>query len=132
MIKDTLKIRILNNLKPAFKTYLIVINNQMQKKEKLEEIKVLFKAIQEKKTCIKIEYQASTNFGSTKSYVKLQRGVEKEKKPFIDWPKYKKYSCKHPANHGSKYANKNYKKYHKKRYISWFHNSYTSLNKGKT
>ena len=36
-IKDALKIWILNNLGPAFKIYLIIVINWMQKDKKLEE-----------------------------------------------------------------------------------------------
>lgn len=53
IIENTLKIRILNNLSLVFKTYLIILNNQMQKYEKLKEDEVLFKAIEQEKTCIK-------------------------------------------------------------------------------
>lgn len=51
-IKDALKIWILNNLKSIFKTYLIIVNNQMQKNRKLEKVKVIFKTIEEKETSI--------------------------------------------------------------------------------
>lgn len=44
----------LDNLCLTFKTYLTVINDQMQKDEKLEKDKLLFKAIKKKKTCIKV------------------------------------------------------------------------------
>lgn len=50
IIEDTLKIRMLNNLGLAFKTYFTVVNNQMQKVKKLEEDETLFKAIEEEKT----------------------------------------------------------------------------------
>lgn len=66
-IKDVFKIQMLNNLGLAFKTYLTVVNNQMQKAERLEEDKVLFKAIEEKETCIKAEHKTSTKFVSIKS-----------------------------------------------------------------
>ena len=49
-IKDALKIWMLNNLGLAFKTYLTVVNDRMQKDEKLEEDEVLFKAIEEEET----------------------------------------------------------------------------------
>ena len=85
-IEDALKIWMLNNLGPTFKTYLTVINDQIQKYEKLEEDEVLFKAIEEEETCIKAEYKASANFALTKSHAKLQRGVgvAKRKKEFVD------------------------------------------------
>ena len=49
-IEHDLKIRLLNNFRPAFKTYLIIVNNWMQKDKKLEGDKTLFKIIEEEKT----------------------------------------------------------------------------------
>ena len=93
----------------------------------------MFKAFEVKKTYIKDESKTSTNFAITKSYSKPQRGVApKEKKEFVEWPKYRKCTCKHLAEQTYKYANKKCDKYHKKSHISCFHNSFTSLNKGKT
>ena len=72
-IEDVLKIRMLNNLGPAFKTYLTVINDQMRKDEKLEEDEILFKAIEEEETRIVTKQKASANFATTKShYSRLQ------------------------------------------------------------
>lgn len=48
----------LNNLSPAFKTYLTIVNDWMQKDEKLEENKVLLKPIEERRTHIKAEHKA--------------------------------------------------------------------------
>ena len=104
----------------------------MQKDEKLEENKVLFKAIEEEETRIKAKYKASANFASTKSNAKFKRRASKEKKKFVKWPKYKKCGCKHLADQAYKHANKKCDKCHKKCHISCFHDSYTSLNKRKT
>ena len=121
----------LNNLGPAFKIYLTVVNGWMEKYEKLEKNKVLFETIEEQKTCIKIEYKIFANFASIKSNTKHQKVAAKGKKEFVGWPKYKKCGCKHLANQIYKHANNKYDKGHKKRYISRFHNSDTSLNKRK-
>ena len=43
----------------------------MQKNEQLEDDETLFKAIEEEKTCIKVESQASTKFAITKLYSKF-------------------------------------------------------------
>ena len=73
----------LNNLSPAFKTYLIVVNDRMQKDEKLEEDEVLFKAIEEEETRIKVKHKASANFASSKSNVKPQGGIAKAKRSLL-------------------------------------------------
>ena len=132
-IEDALKMWILNNLGPAFKIYLTVVNNRMQKDEQLEEDRVLFKVIMEKETRIKVESKASANFATKKSYSKSQGGVApKVKKEFVEWPKCRKCSCKYLADQACKHANEEYDKCHKKKHISRFHDSYTSLNKGKS
>ena len=131
-IKDALKIPMLNNLGPVFKTYLTIVNDQMQKDEKLEENEVLFKAIEEEKTRIKAKHKASANFASTKSNAKPKKKAAKRKKEFVEWPKCKKCGCKHLADQACKHANEECDKCHKKGHISRFHDSYTSLNKGKT
>lgn len=64
-IKDVLKIWMFNNPGPIFKTYLIIINDWMQKDEKLEDDEILFKAIEKEETRIKAKYKVSTNFLST-------------------------------------------------------------------
>lgn len=79
-IEDTLQIQMLNNLGPVFKTYLTIVNNWMQKDEKLEEDKVLFKVIEEEKTRIKAKHKVSANFTSTKSNAKPQERAFKRKK----------------------------------------------------
>lgn len=112
-----------NNLDPAFKTYFIVVNNHMQKDEKLEKNKVLFKFIEEKKTRIKVKYKISTNFASIMSNTISKRGASKRKKEFLKWPKYKKYGCKYLADQVCKYTNDECDKYYKKGYISQFHDS---------
>lgn len=104
----------------------------MQKDKKLEEDKVLLKAIEEEKTRIKAKHKASANFATIKLNAKSQGGATKRKKKFVEWPKYKKYGCKHSANQVYKHANKEYDKCYKKRYISHFYNSYIFLNKRKT
>ncbi len=131
-IEDALKIRMLNNLGPAFKTYLTVVNDQIWKDKKLEEDNVLFEAIEEEETCIKADHKLSANFVSTKSSAKPQRRAAKRKKEFVEWPKCRKCGCKHLAEKVCKHANKECDKCHKKGHISRFHNSYISLNKGKT
>ncbi len=83
-IEDALKIRLLNNLWPAFKTYLTVVNDRMRKDEKLKEDDVLFKAIEEEKTRIKADHRASVNLVSTKSNAKPQGGAAKIKKEFVE------------------------------------------------
>ncbi len=69
-IKNVLEIWMLNNLSPVFKMYLTVVNDQMRKDEKLKKDEVLFKAIEEKKTRIKVEYKAFAIFTLTKSNAK--------------------------------------------------------------
>lgn len=54
-IEDALKIRKLNNLGLAFKTYLTVFNDRMRKDEKLEEGEIFFKAVEEEETRIVTE-----------------------------------------------------------------------------
>lgn len=66
-IEDALKIRMLNNLESAFKTYLAVVKDRTRTDEKLKDDKVLFKAIEEEETRMKAEQKASANFASTKS-----------------------------------------------------------------
>lgn len=56
----------LNNLSLAFKIYLTIINNQMQKDKKLKKDKVLFKVMKKKKTCIKAKYKTFANFAIIK------------------------------------------------------------------
>ncbi len=131
-IEDALKIRILNNFRPAFKKYLTVVNDQMRKEEKLEDDDVLFKAIDEEETHIKADNKTSANFGSTKSNAKPQGGAAKGKKEFIEWPKCRKCGCKHLADKIFKDANEDCDKCHKKEHISRLRDNYISLNKGKT
>lgn len=127
-----LKIWILNNLELVFKNYLTIVNNWIQKDEKLENDKVLFKAIKKAETWIKAEYKVFANFAITKLNAKSQRRAAKEKKKFVEWPKYKKCGCKHLADQVDKHANKKYNKHYKKRHISHFYNSFTFLNKENT
>ena len=131
-IEDALKIRMLNNLGPAFKTYLTVVNDQIRKEKKLEAGDILFKAIEEEETRIKADHRASANFASTKSNAKPQGGAAKGKKKFAQWPKCRKYSCKHLADKIFKHANKDCDKCYKRKHISRFHDSYISPNKRKT
>lgn len=84
-IEDALKIRMLNNLGPAFKTYLTVVNDQMRTDEKLEDDEVLFKAIEDEKTRMKVGQKASANFASTKS----KSQGNSEKKTFSEGPSAK-------------------------------------------
>ncbi len=131
-IEDAFKIQMLNNLWPAFKTYWIVVNDRVQKDKKLEEDDVLFKAIEEEETRIKADHRASANFASTKSNAKPQGRAAKEKKEFVEWPKCRKFGCKHLADKICKHANEDFDKCHKTRHIFCFHDSYISLSKGKT
>ena len=77
-IEDALKIRMLNNLGPAFKTYLTVVNDRMRTNERLEDNETLFKAIEEEETRMKAEQKASANFAKSKS----QGGSKETKKKF--------------------------------------------------
>lgn len=56
----------------------------MQKDEKLEEDKVLFKAIKKEETWIKAEYKVFANFAITKLNTKSQRRAAKKKKEFVE------------------------------------------------
>ncbi len=127
-----MKIRILNHLGPAFKTYLTVVNDQMRKDKKLEKDDILFKAIEEEETRIKADHRGSAKFASTKSNVKPQGWAAKGKEEFVGWPKCGKFGSKHLADKICKHANKDCNKCHKRRHISRFHDTYISLNRGKT
>lgn len=131
-IKDALNIQILNNLGPIFKIYLTIVIDKMQKDEKLEEDKVLFKVIEEEETCIKAKHKASANFALIISNTIPKRGASKIKKEFIEWLKYKKCGYKYLADQACKYTNKKCNKCHKKGHISCLYDSYTFLNKKKT
>lgn len=91
----------------------------------------MFKAIKEKKTCIKAQNKASANFASIKSNAKPKRQISKEKKKFFEWPKSKKCGYKHLANQVCKNVNDKYDKCHKKGHIAHFHDIYTFPNKEK-
>lgn len=69
----------LNNLSPAFKTYLTIINNQIQNVEKLEENNILFKTIDKKETYIKAKHKAFINFALIKSNAKHKKRASKKK-----------------------------------------------------
>lgn len=58
----------LNNVGAIIKIYLIVINNWMQKNEKLKEDEIFFKAIKKEKTQIMTKQKASANFVTIKSH----------------------------------------------------------------
>ena len=122
-IEDALKIRMLNNLGPAFKTYLTVVNDRMRTDEKLEDNETLFKAIEEEETRMKAEQKASANFAAAKSRSRDTTST------FTDWPKCKRCGCKHPAEAACRHANLECDKCHTKGHIARFHDSYTSLNK---
>lgn len=122
-IEDALKIRMLNNLGPAFKTYLTVVNDRMRTDEKLEDDEILFKAIEEEETRMKADQKASANFASTRS-----QGNVKERK-FVEWPKCKKCGCKHLSDVACNHAEDQCGKCHKKGHISRFHDAYVALNK---
>ncbi len=122
----------LNNLGPVFKTYLTVVNDRIRRDKKLEEDGVIFRAIEEEETRIKADHRASANFTSTKSNAKPQHGAATGKKEFVEWPKCRKCGCKHLTDKICKHANEDFDKCHKRGHISCFHDSYISLNKGKT
>ena len=119
----------LNNFDPSFKTYLTVVNDQMQTNKKLEDDEILFKAIKEEETRMKAEQKASANFASAKSQSRTQGKSFKKKKEFSDWPKCRKCGCKHLANKAYKYAKEKCDKCYKKDHISCFHDSYIFLNR---
>lgn len=73
-----------NNFRPAFETYFTVVNNWMQKDEKLEEDEILFKVIEEKKTHIKAKYKAFVNFTMIKSNAQSQERAAKGEKKFVE------------------------------------------------
>ncbi len=52
-IKDSLKIRMLTNLGPAFKTYLTIFNDRIGKDANQDDNKTIFKAVQKEKTGMK-------------------------------------------------------------------------------
>lgn len=125
-IEDALKIRMLNNLGPAFKTYLTVVNDWMRKDKKLEENEALFKAIEEEETRIVTEQKASANFASTKShYSRSQEGGKGEQ---TEWPLCNKCACKHPSNRICRHAEDECYKCHRQDHISRFHDLYVTLN----
>lgn len=119
----------LNNLSLAFKTYLTVVNNCMQKHKQFEEDEILFKAIEEEETRIKAKHKACANFATTNFDAKTQELTKNRKKEFVEWPKFRKYGCKYLADQAYKHANKEFDNYYKKKTISYFYNNYTSLNK---
>lgn len=121
----------LNNLGSTFKIYLIIVNNFIQKNKQLGEDNVLFKAIKEKKTCIKAEHKAYANFATTKSNAKSQKATQKRKKKFVERPKYRKYGWKHLVGQTYKHAKKKCDKCCKKEHFSRFYDSYIFLNKEK-
>lgn len=101
----------------------------MQKDQQLEEDEVLFKAINKEETYIKAEDKASVNFAITRSNTKPLGRADSGKQKFVKLPKCKKYGCKYLTNQAFKYTNKECDKYHKKRHISHFYDSYTFLYK---
>ena len=76
-IKDALKIRMLNNFGPKFKTNFTIVNDRIRTNEKLEEDKALFKAIEKEQTRILTEQKASVNFMTTKSHYSQPQGIKK-------------------------------------------------------
>lgn len=92
----------------------------------------MFKVIEEKKTCIKAKHKVFSNFALIKSNTKSKKKALKKKKKLVKWSKYKKCGYKHLINQLYKYINEKCDKYYKKGYISYFYNSYISLNKEKT
>lgn len=127
-IEDALKIRMLNNLGPAFKTYLTVVNDRMRKDKKLEEDEALFKAIEEEETRIVTEQKASANFATTKSH--YSRSQEGGKEDLTEWPLCKKCACKHPSDRTCRHAEDECYRCHVKGHISRFHDLYMKLNEG--
>ncbi len=127
-----MKIRTLNNLGPAFKTYITVVNDRIWKGKKLKEDDVLFKAIEEEETRIKTDHRAFANFASKKSSAKPRVRAAKAKKEFFEWLKCRKCSCKDLSDKIFKHANEECNKYYKRGHVSHFHNRYISPNKRKT
>ena len=126
-IEDALKIRMLNNLSSAFKTYLTVVNDWIRKDKKLEEDETLFKAIEEEKTRIVAKQKASANFVTTKSHYSQPQEGGKEGQ--IEWPMCRKCACKYPSDRVCRHAEDECYKCHRKGHISWFHDLYITLTK---
>lgn len=124
-IEDALKIRMLNNLGPAFKTYLTVVNDRMRKDKQLEGDEALFKAIEEEETRIVTEQKANVNFASIKSHhSRLQEGGKEQ----TEWPLCRKCACKHPSNRICRHADDECYRCHRQGHISRFHDLYITLN----
>ncbi len=122
----------LNNLGPTFKTHLTFVKDEIRKDKKLEEDDVLFKAIEEEETRIKVNHRASANFASIKSSAKPQGEATKGKKEFVEWPEYRKCGCKLLVDKIYKHANEEYDKSQRRGHIFRFNDRYIFLNKGKT
>ncbi len=71
MIKDTVKIQMLNNLRPSLKTCLTIINDPIPKNTKLAKDQTIFKTVKEKNTLMKADQKASANFAAIKSHARL-------------------------------------------------------------
>ncbi|MCJ1464764.1 hypothetical protein MMC07_003377 [Pseudocyphellaria aurata] len=99
----------------------------MRTNEKLEDDEILFKAIEEEETWMKVEQKASANFAKPLS--KSQGTPKETKKKFTEWPKCKKCGCKHLPEVTCRHADKTCDKCHKKGHISRFHDNYTAVNK---
>ena len=48
-MKDNLKIKMPNNLKPTFKIRLLIVINQMNENKKLDDSKIFFKLLEKNK-----------------------------------------------------------------------------------
>lgn len=125
-----MKIRKLNNFGHTFQTYLIVVNYQIRKFKKWKEDNVLFKPIEEEKTCIKVKYKDSANIVSSKLNAKPQGKALNRKYEFVEWLKYRKTGCKYEAYTVYKHVKKNYDKCHKRRHVFCIHDNYIALNRG--
>lgn len=111
-LRTPCKSKCLTTSRPTFKNYLTVVNDRIQKDEKLEDDEILFKAIEEEETQMKAEQKASANFASAKS--KSQGNAPN----FTERPNMcKKCGCKHLTDLACRHANDKCDKCHKKRGI---------------
>ncbi len=69
-IEDALKVQMLNNLRPRFKTYLTIVQNRIHKDIKLDDNKTIFEAVNEEQTWTKADQKCFANFTTIKSYAK--------------------------------------------------------------
>lgn len=90
-IKNMLKMWLFNHLALIFKTYFTFIIPSIQNDIMLDEIEILFKVIEEKKTLIKVKYKAFANIAIIKLNTQSKQILTKEQKNFVELPKCKKW-----------------------------------------